>query len=405
MNSEQAIISILLNEPDLLPLANIQAGNFQSQKHGDVFAAMKDLGEYDLVTVSQKTGLGTYLSQLYSDFAMGSLNEKTLNYHCTQVKDTYNRSQLHGMARNILSSDKPISTVIAETEGIISALESGAIIENNADTLKRVFKKMEKRVRSTDGIVGTRLGFEKVDMLLGGLNDGRFVIVAGRPKQGKSALVGNVIEHIAIDNKEPCVVYTFEMSKDVWMERMVFSVAKVAPVQGGKNRWTFKQEEYSRMFKTAEVLQNAPIHIVEAAGMHLDDLCLSMQTYHNKLGIKNFFIDYLQLVRYSSKEYETVTEVSKRMVEMKQKLKCNVFGVAQLSRASVDGGKVRKPCMSDLRSSGQLEQDADAILFVHRPKAYNDEGDDVLILDANRHGDVGDIRANFNGFNFQWREI
>jgi replicative DNA helicase len=241
--------------------------------------------------------------------------------------------------------------------------------------------------------------------MLGGLSDGRMVIIGGRPKQGKSALVGNIVENLAIKGEEPVVIYSLEMSRDVWMERFIFSTSKVPKPEGGKNRWSFKQDEYTRMFNTAEVVRDAPIHIVEAAGMSVDDLCLSMQTFHNKHGVKNFFIDYIQLVRYGDNEYQTVTEVSKRMVQMKQKLKCNIFCVAQLNRGSVEGGKVRKPSMSDLRSSGQLEQDADAIIFVHRPRMYKQDGEDVIILDANRHGEPGDIKAHFNGFNFQWREL
>jgi replicative DNA helicase len=267
-------------------------------------------------------------------------------------------------------------------------------------------KTLEKRLNSPDGVVGERLRYRKLDSLLGGGHDGRLWVMGGRPGQGKSALAGNIVERKAIRNNEPCCIFSLEMGDETWMERFLMSIAKVSP-SDKENHYGFKEDDYSRMMQATEKIINAPLYIIEYGGMTIDDICTTIKLMKKKHGVNFFIIDYLQQISGSGDEYETVTRASKRLASLKQSLKTNILALAQLNRQSESGGKARKPTPSDLRNSGQIEQDADGIFFVHRPSYYDKASNesDVISVPKNRHGATGDIKAKFTGRTFQWDEI
>jgi replicative DNA helicase len=409
--SERAALAIFLEEPALVDGCGLTSNHFLSKQHRIIFdeiVAQSGDKNADMTTIAsslQGSVDFVYIGDLYGEYYQNT--SKTLDKHVKKIVHDYNAQKVKYISGKMMTAEGDPLTILTEAaEELEKCTSTKGLYRTNKDILKGTMATLEKRLNSPDGVVGERMHFKKLDALLGGGHDGRLWVMGGRPGQGKSALAGNIVERKAIKNNEPCCIFSLEMGDETWMERFLMSVAKVSPSEK-ENFYGFKESDYSNMMAATEKIVNAPLYIIEYGGMTIDDICTTVKLMKKKHGVNFFIIDYLQQIAGSGDEYETVTRASKRLATLKQTLKVNILALAQLNRQSEAGGKARKPTPSDLRNSGQIEQDADGIFFVHRPSYYDKSctDSDVISVPKNRHGATGDIQAKFTGRNFKWEEV
>jgi replicative DNA helicase len=236
-----------------------------------------------------------------------------------------------------------------------------------------------------------------------GFQKSELIIVAARPSMGKTSLCLNIATHAALENIG-VAVFSLEMSKDSLVQRMLCAEARVDSQL--VRRGMLRDHDFTKLARAAGILQGAPIWIDDTPAMTL----LEMRSKARRLKAENdlgmVVVDYLQLMRspeYSENRVQEISDISRSLKALARELELPVVALSQLSRASEQRGGDRKPILSDLRDSGAIEQDADVVLFIHRPEMYNREdaegrsldGVAELIVAKHRNGPTGSIDLHF----------
>lgn len=257
-------------------------------------------------------------------------------------------------------------------------------------------------------ITGLPTGLGNLDGVMQGLRPAEMVVLAARPSMGKTSLAMNLAENIAMGEVQdhqprPVGIFSCEMSQESLVMRMLCARAGVPAFEVG--RGFIGENRYRSLKAAAEQLAGAPIYVDDTGGLDVVELRARARRMYKKHGIQLIVIDYLQLLNCKERaaqgrQLET-SAISANLKGMAKELKVPVLVLSQLSRAPEQRDKTGKPKLSDLRDSGAIEQDADVVLMLRRPKKYPDdpECDDetLAIVDVAKHrnGPTGEVRLNF----------
>lgn len=262
--------------------------------------------------------------------------------------------------------------------------------------------------KTAAGMGGISTGFANFDKVLQGLRPGEMVVIAARPSMGKTSLVMNIAENVALGRApdgtpRPVGIFSLEMSQEALVMRMLCSHAGVSAFKltGGY----VSQSIHGQLIQAASVLTKAPLYLDDTGGLDVLELRARARRMKKKYGVELIIIDYLQLLH--SKEYSRqgrqieTADVSGNLKAMAKELKVPVVVLSQLSRAPEQRDKLGKPKLSDLRDSGAIEQDADVVCMLRRPCKYPDdeffEDKMLAVLDIvkQRNGPTGEALMNF----------
>jgi replicative DNA helicase len=274
------------------------------------------------------------------------------------------------------------------------------------DEIKKIFEQLADR-RSTKDITGIRTGFSDLDRLTNGFQRSELIIIAGRPSHGKTALALNIARNAAVNYKHNVAIFSLEMTA---RELMIRLLASEAMVEGQKIKTGYTtKEEWSKIASTYERLKTN-IYIDDSSELSILELRAKARRMKLDYGIDLVIVDYLQLIRgnesFERRDLE-VGYVSRSLKALAKELDIPVVACAQLNRSVEKGGKERKPILSDLRESGSIEQDADVVIFVHRPALsdkFSNADEDLkkekqrqaeIIVGKQRNGPTGDLELVF----------
>jgi replicative DNA helicase len=253
-------------------------------------------------------------------------------------------------------------------------------------------------------VIGVATGFVDLDRMTSGLQQGELVIVAGRPSMGKTTIVMNMAEHVALVEKKAVAVFSMEMSGPQLAMRMIGSVGRVD--QHELRTGTFKEDDWTKLVDAVGKLNEAQMFIDDTAGLNVLEVRSRARRLHRQCGgLSLVIIDYLQLMSgtgHGGQENRAteIAEISRSLKSLAKELKVPVVALSQLNRG-VDARQDKRPMMSDLRESGAIEQDADVIMFIYRDEVYNPspetKGLAELIIAKQRNGPVGKVDLTFIG--------
>lgn len=257
-------------------------------------------------------------------------------------------------------------------------------------------------------ITGLPTGFADLDKMTDGLHGSEMIIIAARPSMGKTALAMNIAEHVAVDLKKPVAVFSLEMSSQQLVQRLLCSRARV---NLGRVRDGFLAErDFPALQAAASKLAEAKIFIDDTSGLSILELRAKARRLKSQHDIAAIFIDYLQLLRSTSRRAQDnrqleIAEISSGLKAIAKELNIPVVVLAQLNRnpEQRSGDSKGRPRLSDLRESGSIEQDADLVGLLVREEYYADsdeekkdvEGKATLIIAKQRNGPVGDVPLTF----------
>lgn len=250
-----------------------------------------------------------------------------------------------------------------------------------SDLLVNYYDNWEKAIKT---------GFDNLDSTLGSLQGGDFIILAGATSSGKTMVALNIMLNMAKAGKK-CNFYSLEMSREQLQNRII---SHETGINASKYRnFTMSDEEQKKYLKyTEDELKNLPISIlVDRKGLTVDKII----NIEKKSDSEIVFVDYLGILQAKNKgdQYEKITELSTDLKRAALETNKPFIVLHQLSRAFTER-KDKRPILADLRGSGQIEQDADAVLFVFRPSYFDENADPTklqLIVAKNRHGETGNI--------------
>lgn len=250
---------------------------------------------------------------------------------------------------------------------------------------------------------GVPTGFQGIDDETQGLQPGQMIVVAGRPAMGKSTLGVDFARSAALHNNLTTVIFSLEMSKTELAQRIIAAetgVPLVALRRADNDSLTAERWNTLNNFWTA--MQNAPLFLDDSPNMSLMEIRAKCRRLKQTNDLKLVVIDYLQLMTSGKQEESRQQEVSgfsRALKLLAKELEVPVVALSQLNRGP-EMRNDKKPQLSDLRESGSIEQDADAVFLVHRPDFYNEEdrpGEADIILAKHRNGKTGTFPLAFRG--------
>lgn len=284
------------------------------------------------------------------------------------------------MLRQMLNhSNKTITEIYnGDTENleqILSQFESGAMSVRDSvsthqassikDAVHARINFYESCWERGGGIIGLPSGFRDIDKNTSGLQDGDVIMIAGRPSTGKTSLAMNMVENLAINNGIPVGVFSLEMTRESIVGRMIATRARVN--ERSIIEASLAEGELPRIITAGAAVAGAPIFIDDSSSLTISQLQAKARRMKRQHGIRALVIDYVQLLsspKYSKNKAEEVEDISKGVKAIAKELRIPVIALAQLNR-DMEKGTTRKPKMSDLRGSGQLEQDVDVLFMLY----------------------------------------
>ncbi|PQJ29938.1 replicative DNA helicase [Rubritalea profundi] len=426
LGPEKSLLSSMLQDPSEYVMRSEELGltpeHFYHPSHQTLYRVIKDLSEgstaVELVSLTQllmdrgvleSIGGPSALTEIYT-YAPTAAH---FDHHLTIVKDKY-------ILRNIISScteaitrsfedQEEVAGLLDEVEQKIFSIREGADIEQ-APTVKedvrKVIESFEKFLAGGGAPMGLKSGYKQLDTMCNGLKAGEMFVIAARPSMGKTSFVMNILEHVCLDAKLPSMFFSCEMTSEQIVQRLLFARARYA-ITNLRNGFIPTKAELVKIKNAAQEIAESKLFIDDTAGISISELRAKARRKKKEEDIQIIAVDYLQLMRSTSKQAQNsrereIAEISSGLKALAKELSIPVIVLAQLNRGpeSRTGGA---PRMSDLRESGSIEQDADMVGLLFRTAYYADsqeerdekDGEAELNLAKNRNGPTGSIPLTF----------
>lgn len=316
---------------------------------------------------------------------------------------------------NILKDNHNKKQAIFKTKELLLKIEKNELnsqeIQNNYLDISKLFRNEEQTVKSVNMLQGFsellddlekkpnyyKTGYQKLDKNVL-IDKGDMIILGGRPSLGKTTLASNIMVNMAARYRVD--FFSLETSTKKIFHKIASSGARIHLTKILHSN--LQDTDYNSLLSIASEYNNYKLNVIEASGMNVHDI--TSKALEDKADI--IFIDYLQLVNEKiTNPYERVSEISKKLHTFAQKEKVTVIALSQLKR-----NDNKEPTLSDLRESGQIEQDADVVLLIHNPNS-NPEMEDLnkqsrtLIIAKNKNGEIGKINFDFYGGTQLFKEV
>ena len=237
---------------------------------------------------------------------------------------------------------------------------------------------------------GVPTGFADLDTLTNGLHPGQMIIIAARPGVGKSTLALDIARNAAVRHRKTAVIFSLEMSKAEITMRLLSAEAQIrlSHMRAG----TMNEQDWQRIVRRMSEISDAPLFIDDSPNMTMMEIRAKARRLKQRHNLSLIVLDYLQLMSSGKKvesRQQEVSEFSRQMKLLAKELEVPVIAISQLNRGP-EQRTDKRPLLSDLRESGSLEQDADMVILVHRPDAWEADdpraGEADLIIAKHRNG-------------------
>lgn len=263
---------------------------------------------------------------------------------------------------------------------------------------------------AANGTSGLPTGFDKIDDIIIGLQNGNLITIAGRPAMGKTSLALSIVKNITIDHKIPTLYFSLEMNSASIVNRIISSVCSIPAhkIQSGR----LLPAEWEALDNNMQAITDAPLYLDDSARLSIYNLSNTARNCVNDHGVRLIIIDYFQLIqtqnRSNRSRHDELAELMHDLKILARELNVPIILISQLNRAieERDGLEGKRPKLSDLRECGAIEDDSDVVMFVHRPEYYHIYQDDMgrdmrgmaqIIIAKNRMGYTGDVLLAFSG--------
>ncbi len=425
---EKVVLGAMLIDKEAVPkvIELLDDVSFYSPAHQKIYNTMTRLFEkaepIDAVTVVgelQRQGeLNALEDPLYiTELTRGVTTSANVEYHARIVLEKALMRSL------IVASSEVASRAFNDTEDALGLLDEAEqrIFQISERRLKKTFTPINRALHETfemlqdihgkhSGVTGVPTGYPDLDSMTGGLQNADLVIVAGRPSQGKTALALSIARNAALhkEKKTAIAIFSIEMSEQQLIIRMLSSEARVNAHQLRTGK--LPEENWQRLSRNVGRLYEAKIFIDDSATLGILELRAKARRLKAEHNIGMVIVDYLQLVqgpKSSESREREISMISRSLKALAKELNIPVVALSQLNRA-VESRTDRRPMLADLRESGAIEQDADVVMFVHRPETYgitevkDDEGNTIptegiaeIIIGKQRNGPTGIVRLSF----------
>lgn len=420
-DAEKCVIGTILLSGQAFDEISLAPDDFYREAHREIYQAISEIraggAPADLVTISETLRAKNKLEMVGGPAYIASLTDiipsvAHIQQYAKIVSDHKKRRDAIVAASNIIGmayESADIETLTEEAQEAFFKIETGSGgMVDMATLVNRSLKNIEAR-QGENGCTGLSTGFYDLDNSLAGLNAPDLIVLAGRPSMGKTALAMNMVANIAISGVA-VGVFSLEMSSDQLTDRMISSDSTVSAGRMRKGHLT--EGNWGDISRAAVRLAKTKISIDDSPSLSVAEIRRRARKLKMKDNIGLVVVDYLQMAtssKHKSREQE-ISDISRQLKGMAKELAVPVLAVAQLSR-KLEERSDKKPIPSDLRDSGQIEQDADVIMFVYRDEIYNkapnnpEKGLAEIIIAKQRNGPLGMVKLAFHGETMTFRNL
>ncbi|MFN8255390.1 MAG: replicative DNA helicase [Bacteroidales bacterium] len=421
---EEAVLGAIMLEKNaaLEVLDILKPESFYYPSHQKIFNAIVELSKsykpIDILTVTEELRQSKELDEIGGAYYISKLTSKVgsaahIEHHARIIAQKHIQRELIRVAVDIQKQAYDDSIDVLDllnfSESSIFQLAEGNIKSETvkiSEVLGAALDKIEEASKREDNLSGVPSGFTSLDRITAGWQPSDLIIIAARPSMGKTAFILTMARNMAVNHKVPVAIFSLEMSTLQLVNRLIASETELSSekLRSGK----LENYEWQQLSEKSQNLNDAPLYLDDTPAITLFELrakCRRLKTQHD---IQMVIIDYLQLMTGTpetrgNREQE-VSNISRGLKAIAKELDIPIIALSQLNRSVEMRSGDKRPQLSDLRESGAIEQDADLVLFIHRPEKYgiteDAEGNSTLglaeiIIAKHRNGAVTDIKLKF----------
>ncbi len=408
--AEEAVIGAVLINPDsFFDLGQfLKSDDFYIVRNGWIWASFTRLHEnrtpIDFLTVVEDLEKNNQLADAGgSAYLMALINQTPTSLHAEayghMVEETAMRRRMltsaNDLARLAYDQKTSLDTVIDTAEKSIFAISERRTHKDVLpikEVLSDYYDRVDKLSTRSEDIYGVPTGLDDLDRLLGGLQKSDLLIIAGRPSTGKTGFLLSIAKNAAQRYKKHVAMFSLEMSNEQLVQRLIAQETGIDTqrLRTGK----LKDDEWPLFTQAIEVLGDTQVFLDDTPAITPMQMRTKCRRLHLEYHLDLVIVDYLQLMSSDTRNDNRVQEVSyisRNLKILARELNVPVLAAAQLSRA-VELRADKRPILSDLRESGSLEQDADIVMFIHRPDLLDKDNPRAnlaeIIVAKHRNGPV-----------------
>ncbi len=421
---EEAVLGAIMLERDavITVMDILKPESFYKEAHQKIFQAVSSLSTklepIDLYTVTEELRKNDHLEEVGGPVYIAQLTSKVgsaahIDFHAKIIAQKYIQRELIRVSSEIQKrsfDDGPdVVDLLDYAEMELFKLAEGNVKKEALKinlVVKDALKMLENASKREDGLSGVPSGFTELDRMTNGWQSSDMIVVAARPAMGKTAFVLSMARNMAIDHKRGVAFFSLEMSSVQLVNRLISGESGITAekIRTGK----LDPHEWTQLEIKIRDLVDAPMFIDDTPSLSIYDFrakCRRLKSQHD-IGI--VIIDYLQLMtgpaETKGNREQEVSTISRTLKAIAKELNIPIIALSQLNRSVETRTGNKRPQLSDLRESGAIEQDADMVMFIHRPEYYgfleDEEGNSLvgmaeIIVAKHRNGAVGDVRLRF----------
>lgn len=433
IDMEEAVIGAIMLEKDAIIsiLDILKPESFYKDSHQKIYTAISALSQreipVDLYTVTEELKATKLLDEIGGPVYLTQLTSKVVSaahveFHARIVAQKYIQRELIRVTSDIqgkaFDDTYDVNELLDYSENELFQIAEGNIKKEVAPiniVLKEAIHEIEEASKKEDALVGVPSGFTNLDRLTMGWQKSDLIIIAARPSMGKTAFALSMTRNMTVEHNKHVAFFSLEMSSIQLVNRLIVAETELPSnrIRNGK----LKEDEWRQLEERIKTLEKANIYIDDTPAISVFELrakCRRLKA-QNKLDLA--VVDYLQLMTgpadSGSREQE-VSSISRSLKSIAKELEIPILALSQLNRSVEVRGGSKRPQLSDLRESGAIEQDADMVVFIHRPEKYgmmtlengnSSKGVAEIILSKNRNGPVDDVFLRFREEKAQFTDM
>ncbi len=420
---EEAVLGAIMLEKDAYIAVSefLKPESFYLDAHQKIYQAITNLSAkekpIDILTVTdelrkkeelEEAGGPLYISKLTNRVASAA----HVSYHARIVAQKHIQRELIRASSEIQSRayDETIDVndLLDFSEQELFKIAEGNIKKETAKInviIQAAIEQIQEASKKEGHLLGVPSGFTKLDRITSGWQNSDLIILAARPSMGKTAFALSMAKNMAVDHGRPIGVFSLEMSSMQLVTRLIVSETELpsSKIRNGK----LDDHEWKQLESKIKKLVDAPIYIDDTAAISIFEFRAKARRLKLQYDIQLIVVDYLQLMTSSdnkgSREQE-VSTISRSLKAVAKELNIPIIALSQLNRSVEMRSGNKRPQLSDLRESGAIEQDADLVLFIHRPEKFglmeDEEGNSLkgvaeIIVAKHRNGPIDDVNLIF----------
>jgi len=423
---EEAVLGAIMLEKEAIysVVEILKPESFYKDAHTRIYQAILNLfvreEPIDIMTVTQELRKAECLEEVGGPVYIAQLSTRVLSaahaeFHARIIHQKYVQRELIRVSTTIqtraFDESVDVDDLLNLSEQAIFEITQGNMkkeIQPINGLIKGVVEDMVASSKREDSLSGVPSGFSDIDRVTGGWQKSDLVIIAARPSMGKTAFILSMARNMAVDHGVPVAVFSLEMSASQLVTRLIVAETEIPSEKIRSGR--LSTDEWNQFDDKIRTLVDAPVFIDDTPAISVFEFrakCRRLVKQHN---IQMVMIDYLQLMSWTgdtrgNREQE-VSNISRSLKAIAKELEIPIIALSQLNRGveGRTGLMGKRPLLSDLRESGAIEQDADLVLFIHRPEYYGFQEDDKgnslrniaeIIIAKHRNGGLADIQLIF----------